>query len=443
VASSSATNQLSAATYDSAGNAIQNGGTNITFDAAGQIVAAAGSTYVYDGAGQRVSKPGKLYWRGVGSDTLAETNASNANPTRYIFFGGRRIGRLDPGATAPKYYVEDNVGSTALVTDSAGNPLSQSQFFPYGGEQVILANDTNTYKFSGKERDSESGLDDFGARYYASNLGRFMSPDWAAKPTAVPYANFGDPQSLNLYSYVENAPLNRVDADGHVSDSSPMLTNLWVGPPPDAEVLGWWHAQNLGSGWVPRYGDCDDLCVPLTAQFAASAAELKYLAQVQQAQENLAAQNTVLIAQNQTPTQPQSNQQSNAPANSRTDVVLYSNEYTPKPTMGTPWFWETTWKAGTCSGGSCSQSSANEKQTISLVESVNGGAFKPTGDPAKGTAHDQISPEPKTFNQHWFVDGKQVQLVVGKDSKGNLVKTWEVHVAIKNLGDRPVYSPGP
>jgi len=42
-----------------------------------------------------------------------------------------------------------------------------------------------------------------------------MTPDWAARPTAVPYAVFGDPQSLNLYTYVENAPVNRVDADGH------------------------------------------------------------------------------------------------------------------------------------------------------------------------------------------------------------------------------------
>jgi len=63
------------------------------------------------------------------------------------------------------------------------------------------------YKFTGKERDSESGLDMFGARYYGSSLGRFMTPDWAAKPTNVPYAHFGNPQSLNLYSYGAGPPL--------------------------------------------------------------------------------------------------------------------------------------------------------------------------------------------------------------------------------------------
>ena len=75
----------------------------------------------------------------------------------------------------------------------------------------------HVYKFTGKERDSESGLDMFGARYYGSSLGRFMTPDWAAKPTAVPYAHYGNPQSLNLYSYVQNNPTTVGDPDGHVA----------------------------------------------------------------------------------------------------------------------------------------------------------------------------------------------------------------------------------
>ena len=44
-------------------------------------------------------------------------------------------------------------------------------------------------RITGKERDSETGLDYFGARYYASNMGRFMSPDWSAKPVPVPYSD--------------------------------------------------------------------------------------------------------------------------------------------------------------------------------------------------------------------------------------------------------------
>jgi RHS repeat-associated protein len=60
--------------------------------------------------------------------------------------------------------------------------------------------------FTGKERDSESGNDYFGARYYASTMGRFLSPDWASDPTAVPYASYANPQALNLYNYMRKQP---------------------------------------------------------------------------------------------------------------------------------------------------------------------------------------------------------------------------------------------
>jgi RHS repeat-associated protein len=69
--------------------------------------------------------------------------------------------------------------------------------------------------YTGKERDAESGLDYFGARYYASSMGRWMSPDWADKPEAVPYSDLSNPQSLNLYGYVKNNPLSQADPDGH------------------------------------------------------------------------------------------------------------------------------------------------------------------------------------------------------------------------------------
>ena len=66
-----------------------------------------------------------------------------------------------------------------------------------------------------KERDAETGLDFFGARYFSGAEGRFTTPDWSAKPQPVPYADFAKPQSLNLYSYLRNNPLNETDPDGH------------------------------------------------------------------------------------------------------------------------------------------------------------------------------------------------------------------------------------
>jgi RHS repeat-associated protein len=60
----------------------------------------------------------------------------------------------------------------------------------------------------------------FGARYYNSALGRFMTPDWSAAPVAVPYANLENPQSLNLYAYVQNDPVTGTDPDGHFLDGN-------------------------------------------------------------------------------------------------------------------------------------------------------------------------------------------------------------------------------
>jgi len=51
--------------------------------------------------------------------------------------------------------------------------------------------------FTGKERDTESGNGYFGARYYVSSMGRFLSPD----PSGLTYADITNPQSFNLYSY--------------------------------------------------------------------------------------------------------------------------------------------------------------------------------------------------------------------------------------------------
>ena len=116
------------------------------------------------------------------------------------------------------YYFSDHLKTASVITDSLGNIKSESDYYPWGGELQFVNNDSNHYKFTGKERD-ETGLDYFGARFYSNGLARFITPDWAAKATAVPYAEFSDPQSLNLYSYTRNIPTTRYDVDGHCAEA--------------------------------------------------------------------------------------------------------------------------------------------------------------------------------------------------------------------------------
>jgi RHS repeat-associated protein len=100
---------------------------------------------------------------------------------------------------------------------------------PFGDAQTTsgTCGDPSNVHFTGKERDSESGLDNFGARYDSSQYGRFMTPDWSGTPNPVPYASLAYPQSLNLYSYVQNNPLSHTDPNGYCDVDDEHHGGLW------------------------------------------------------------------------------------------------------------------------------------------------------------------------------------------------------------------------
>jgi len=209
-------NHLSGFSYDLSGNTQNDGVNSYAWNAESQLNTAAGVTYTYDGDGRRVSKvSSKVYWYGSGGDILAETDASGNTTAEYIFFGGKRIALLPAGST-PIYYVEDLLGTSRVTTTNTGVVCYDADFYPYGGERSYANTcPQNNYKFEGKERDTESGNDDFGARYYSNRFGRWLSADWSAVPVPAPYANLANPQTLNLYSMVADDPESFADLDGH------------------------------------------------------------------------------------------------------------------------------------------------------------------------------------------------------------------------------------
>jgi RHS repeat-associated protein len=78
------------------------------------------------------------------------------------------------------------------------------------GESLCATFNFRASRYTGKERDSEDGLDYFGKRYYGNAMGRWTSPD----PLYLEFHRLTDPQQLNLYSYVRNNPLTLTDPDG-------------------------------------------------------------------------------------------------------------------------------------------------------------------------------------------------------------------------------------
>jgi RHS repeat-associated protein len=280
-----ANNQLGTPyTYDSAGNTTFDGTHHYFYDAENRIVqvdgtqgSCSGATacYLYDALGRRAQKTAGSAWLNyiydLSGHVVTEYSGACGSPcwaTSYIYLKGQLTAQYSAGTT---YFVHrDQVGSTRLVTALNKSIIDNLDYQPFG-EQTSGATST-THKFTGTERDAETGLDYFGARFYQNTMGRFFTPDWAAKPITVPYASFGDPQTLNLYSYVENGPVNRVDADGHIPcDSGSRACNLFQEMAAGAGQTYMSVSSGLSSGSTGHPQDAESIISHCTAICAAGA----------------------------------------------------------------------------------------------------------------------------------------------------------------------------
>jgi RHS repeat-associated protein len=110
------------------------------------------------------------------------------------------------------FYLDDPLGTRRVQTDYLGVLEQTCSSLPFGDDLTCSGSiSTPTeHHFTGKERDAESGLDYFGARYYGSTMGRFMSPD----PLQATPERLLDPQEWNMYAYARNNPLSITDPTG-------------------------------------------------------------------------------------------------------------------------------------------------------------------------------------------------------------------------------------
>jgi RHS repeat-associated protein len=214
-------NRVTNWTYDNVGNimSIPTMQRTFSFDAENRqtsaVINGTGSayttTYTYDGDGRRITK-----------------STGGALPTVYVYDPtGQLAAEYGPATdqeSGTYYLTADALGSTRLQTNSSGVAANCYDYLPFGqelfagtGARVAISSggcfvpspDSFNLKFTGKERDAESGLDWFKARYFSGAQGRFTSPD-------APFNDQdpSDPQSWNLYSYVRNNPLRFTDPTG-------------------------------------------------------------------------------------------------------------------------------------------------------------------------------------------------------------------------------------
>jgi RHS repeat-associated protein len=196
--------------YDASGDLTSDGTYTYAWDARHRLQSAGGVTYTYDGDGKRVMKSsGTLYWNSADGTPLAETNSSGTTLNEYIFFNGNRVARRDSSGNV-YYYFPDHLGTTKTLTTSAGVVCYDADFTPFGHENAYITTCSQNYKFTGLERDSETGLDHTLHRKYDSTLGRWLTPD-------PKRGNPFNPQSWNRYAYVLDNPINFTDPYGLVN----------------------------------------------------------------------------------------------------------------------------------------------------------------------------------------------------------------------------------
>jgi RHS repeat-associated protein len=135
-------------------------------------------------------------------------------------------------------YHSDHLGSVSLVTNAVGGLSNETAYYPFGHTRVVIqpgGSATNSpYGFGGKERESETGLQNFGTRYYAPHLGVFTQPD----PQFIEFTDLakGDqseqesfrrfltqPQMGNVYGYANGNPVKYIDLDGREIEVSDVL----------------------------------------------------------------------------------------------------------------------------------------------------------------------------------------------------------------------------
>jgi RHS repeat-associated protein len=232
------------------------GQTYYSYDAEGRICAvqstpmpgmSAAYGYLYDADGTRVAKGSitpvsnpatqslscdpttngfqftENYVLGPSGEELTMFGVASGTTTwqrTNVYTAGKLLATYD--TMGLHFHLTDPLGSRRMQLSGTlatmGCPETDIQSLPFGDQlnpytdpnACPTADDATPLHFTGKERDTESGNDYFGARYYASSMGRFMSPD----PSQLYYADPTNPQSFNLYSYAVNNPLKFVDPSG-------------------------------------------------------------------------------------------------------------------------------------------------------------------------------------------------------------------------------------
>jgi RHS repeat-associated protein len=174
--------------------------------------------YRYDASGKRIKKI-------AGSTTYFVMGAgeyqSGSWTKLYVNIAEKKMVEYSNNKTY--FYAHDHLGSPAVITDNTGAVVATYRHYPFGEQWITTGTKSDRHRFTGKELDTETGLNYHGARYLSTSYGRWTSVD----PVL---GNISNPQRLNRFRYVLNDPVNFVDPDGTFELRAPRGFGTPLGP---------------------------------------------------------------------------------------------------------------------------------------------------------------------------------------------------------------------
>jgi RHS repeat-associated protein len=197
--------------YDANGNITTENTWTYIYDLSNQLIRVLNNTnqvaeYTYDGAGQRIKKVTQTETRIFHYDRLghliAETNQSGQMLAEYVYLGDQLLSMIKPGESV-YYYHNGHLGTPQVLTDDTQAIAWKAVYTPFGEAVPSIQTVDNPFRFPGQYYDPETGLHYNYFRYYNPQTGRYITPD-----------PIGLEGGINLFTYVGNNPVNRIDPKG-------------------------------------------------------------------------------------------------------------------------------------------------------------------------------------------------------------------------------------
>ncbi|WP_127585102.1 RHS repeat domain-containing protein [Paenibacillus koleovorans] len=210
--------------YDSIGNRFESVGEYVgslesgaySYDVWNQLTQVSGEQgitnfyYGPDGLRTKKSTPAETvrYVYNNNGKVIAEADAGNTILANYVWGPDRVLSQKDSATGKHYYYLYNGHGDVIQIVDTAGNIKNSYSYDEWGNVFPSRETVRNPFLYAGEILDRETGLYYLRARYYDPSIGRFINKDTYE-------GQISNPLSLNLYTYVENNPLTRVDPTGH------------------------------------------------------------------------------------------------------------------------------------------------------------------------------------------------------------------------------------